>query len=401
MTKKELAWVVTMRDIIARLLISASYSALSQGNIALVPLSTTKNNIFPLVCSCLFMMIAMKTQTLEGLQNVFIMLAGQNVSSGIPLPQEPSGALVLPAIMVYFGAASMIMRYLHNNVSCRTQCMDITSKTMKYFILFATSRALARFQAIKQEEVLGLISLVYLLLPVNVLGINPNDEEEEADDISTAVYFWRIVDCLANRGIAIWIIDKIQVFTGASSLFPNLFFLLAVSMWNPLARVAKLGDCMGVFTFYAAREIVQIMQKKMSEAVCLSFLSCLIICMTMRGDSSSTMMRMVVIGIGMIFSTWLERWVKNWSQTSDWMIIYLIIFVCLEAIGLSLSKREEQIRGSMQQEATDDDKNNNINNDKIMMMDLNKEESGFMYGGIAHEQAMLGLPLVIDSDGAH
>ena len=222
--------------------------------------------------------------------------------------------------------------------------------------------------------------MVYLLLPSKLVIVVDDD-----DAISAVSFFGKIVDCLANRGLVIWFISQIQVFTGVSSLLPNTFFFIGLVMWNPFTKVPRLQDCTGVFTFYAAREIVQIMQKKMGEMICCSFLVCLMVCMLTKGDSNNILIiRMAIIGTGIVCSTWLEKWVKNWSQTSDWMVIYLLIFMVLEGIGRPL---KDMIKTT----ADDED-----------VVDLaHDNHSNMTFGAIAHEQALLGLPQTDNAAGVH
>ena len=132
-------WAIVLNNLIDRLLITASYSALSQGSSAIKPITTPTKDMFPMVCSLIFLMVAVRLSCVTGLQDTFIMLAAQCFSAGVPLPQEPSGVLVLPSILLYFGMAALIMRYFHQTGSCE----DITSKTTQYVVLFVCASLFA------------------------------------------------------------------------------------------------------------------------------------------------------------------------------------------------------------------------------------------------------------------
>ena len=354
---KKTQWLCTIGALTDRLVISTSYSAVRQGSLYIksVSYSESAKGLFQLVCAFLFLIFATRSKPLQGLQNVLIMIAAQSFSAGMPLPQEPSGALVIPAIALYFALAALCM-------GCALQMATdkvLMSRTMQYISLFVTARGLARVQAIKQQNVLGILSFVYLMLPATSVLSNH----------SSLLFFIQNVDCLANRGLVIWLIDKIQVFTGVSSLFPNVLFFLALLMCNPLRDVPRMQNCIGVFTFYAAREIVQLMQQKMSAVVCCSLLMTLCVCMIANGDSVSPLFFVITMSTGVLFTTWLEQWIKNWSQSSDWMVIYLIVFVALEHAGQYVKKPEQK--------------------------------ADIIIEAIGHHETMLGLPHVADSSGTH
>ena len=302
------------------------------------------------------------------------MIAAQGFSSGLPLPQEPSGMLVLPAILVYCSLSAVVMEYTYRFGLIKDEKDTATSKTIQYLVLFVGARGLARFQALRQSGILGVISVVYLVLPSQLTDIKHQDK-------SMLDFFVQIVDCIANRGVVLWLIGQIESFTGVSSLFPNIFFFLGVLMWNPLARVAKLTTCASVFTFFTARQIVQVLQRRLSDAVCAVLLTSILVCVLLNGDNTSVFVNMLVLSSGVIFTNWLEKWIRNWSQESDWMIVYLVVFVILEAVG---KKIKEQIKNTTKEE----------------------EQQGAMIlevatSGIAHHHALLGLPIVDDASGSH
>jgi len=356
MSKKS-QWLRTLGAMTDRLVVSTSYSAVRQGSLYIqsVSYSESAKSLFQLACAFLFLIFAIRSRTLQGLQNVLIMIAAQSFSAGMPLPQEPSGSLVLPAIAVYFALAALAM-------GCAIQMASdkaIMTRTMQYISLFVTARGLARVQAIKQQNVLGILSFVYLMLP---LSLQPSED-------SSLSFFIQNVDCLANRGLVIWLIEKIQVFTGVSSLFPNVLFFLALLTCNPMRNVPRMQNCIGVFTFYAAREIVQLMQQKMSAVVCCSLLMTLSVCMIANGDAVSPLFCVITMSTGVLFTTWLEQWIRNWSLGSDWMVIYLIVFVALESAGKYVKR--------------------------------NETKAEIIIEAIGHHETMLGLPHVADASGAH
>jgi hypothetical protein len=359
--------------IVDRLLIAASYSALRQGTIILtnVVLTVGTRDIFQLVCTFLFFLIAIKFKTLEGIQNLLVMVTAGGFSAAMPLPQEPSGFLVLPAVLVYFAMSALVMEYAYRFGLIRDEKDTATSKTIQYIVLFVGARGLARFQAIEQVGILGVISLVYLLLPLNI----PYKTN------STLDFFLQIVDCLANRGVVVWLIRGIETFTGVSSLFPNIYFYVGVLMWNPLGKAPKLSTCAGVFTFFTARQIVRVLQTRLSDAVCGLLLCGILTCMIISGDGSSPVFTMIMFGSGVIFTNWLEKWIKNWSQHSDWMIVYLVVFVGLEALN-------RLVKGKISN-------NQSADKSKTTMIEAS------VLSGIAHQHALLGLPHVDDLAGNH
>jgi ABC-type enterochelin transport system permease subunit len=108
-------WLTTISCLMDKLLIACSYSAMNQGNkmIAKMSYSASSKEIFQIMCTILYFLVAVRVSAHEGLQNVLIMIAAKSFSAGVPLPQEPSGSLVLPAVLVYFATAALIMEYAY------------------------------------------------------------------------------------------------------------------------------------------------------------------------------------------------------------------------------------------------------------------------------------------------
>jgi hypothetical protein len=363
-------WALACAGVVDRLVVSMSYSALRLGGILIQQNTSVMagGQSFGMVVSLLCVMLSMRVQRVKGLHSALLMLGGQQFSASIPLPQEPSGTLLVPAVLLYFAAGAVIMQYL-----CRvTPSTSLAQESAGYFTFFMAARGLSRFQAMKQEAVLGILSMVCLLLPIPV--------QAEENSIY-ALGLWRqTVECLANRGVVIWLIARIEIFTGVSSLFPNLFFFLALAMWNPFAKMARMQDCTSVFSFYGAMEIVRIMQEKMRQIVCCSAMSCVLVCIIMLPGETSLVLRIWTMGMGVLATALLENWIRTWSETGDWMIVYLLVFVALESMGGRLQGQSK---------------------DATVIETGGKDAESKHDGTISHTQAHLGMPVVVDASGAH
>ena len=380
----------TMSSILDRLLIAASYGALQKGTAVLGTLTVTAatRDIFQVASTFFFFLLAIKFRTLEGLQNVLVMICAQGFSASMPLPQEPTGILVLPAILLYFGGSALVMEYAYRFGLIKDNADTTTTKTIQYLVLFVGARGLARFQALAQNEILGVLSMIYLMLPAKLTSVQYKPK-------SALDFFVQIVDCLANRGIVLWLIAKIERFTGVSSLFPYIFFFLGVLMWNPVARAPKLETCVSVFSFFTARQIVQLIQERLSDVVCAVLLTSMLTCMLLNGDGSSALANMVMVGLGVVFTNWLDKWIHNWSQHSDWMIVYLLVFVILETVGRQVrrgvqTQLEKTAGGSKKNEQTTILENSSLSG-----------ASSNLVAAIAHHHALLGLPRIDDASGSH
>ena len=110
---------------------------------------------------------AICTGRLRGLQNVCAMLAGQALAFMVPVPLEPSGYLMVPTIVLYFGIIAGVGTALDlalNMLALPHPAEDaITAVFQQYLALFATTRAYVLFVAHQQERLLGLLCVVYLL----------------------------------------------------------------------------------------------------------------------------------------------------------------------------------------------------------------------------------------------
>jgi hypothetical protein len=360
-------WLNVLSTIGERMLIASSYSALTYGKAILksIVVSDSTQNLFAIASTCFFGFVALKCQQLRGLQNVLIMITADSFSAGVPLPQEPSGQLVMPAILVYFALSATLMRFGYVVLAHDTASGSTLERIIEWVVLFVGARGLARFQALQQDEILGVLALAYLLFPTDKY-ITPTQN-------SAGNFFVQITECLLNRGMVLWMMKKIEAFTGISSIFPHVFFFLIVLMWAPV-RTGKFRECTGVFAYMTARKIVQGMQQKLSDSICCVGLLSVLVCMMVNGDESSPLINMVILAIGVLTTSWIEKWVRNWSQHSDWIIIYLVIFAALEIINDRVKAKEKR-----QQTTT--------------ILELS--------GGIPHHQALLGLPHIEDTSGQH
>ena len=147
-------------------------------------------------------------------------------------------------------------------------------------------------------------------------------------------------------------------------------------MWAPMRDSnEKIKECTCVLSFMTARKIMQGIQQKLRESICCVGLATVLVCMMVNGDNSSPLMNVVILAIGILATSWMEKWVQSWSQHSDWIIIYLVIFASLEIINDHVKAKEKK-RPS-----------------KTAILELSS--------GIPHHQALLGLPHIEDTGGQH
>lgn len=362
-------WLLTLDSILQRMLITLSYSAVDRGTLAVKGL-TLSNELSQWACMLFFILIAFKVQALQGVHKVWIMLAAQSFSSSLPLPQEPSGSLILPSVLMYFGMAATIMTYLQG-IARGHVLNDVVEETQQFIILFVSARGLVRFQAMQQQRALGFVSLVYVLLPSALL-----------DAVSPSL-FVQIVDRLANRGLVLWLISEIQQFTGLSVLFPNIFFFLSLLAWNPFGKQSTRAQaCMDVFALYTTRELIRILQLKIPHhLLCILALLTILIWTLIILKSYDTLFTasvqtnfffsMVSMGVGMLFTDFLDEWTRGWFNNSiEWILIYFVMLMLLDAA----SQRLQRAKPSSE-----------------VAVHLN----------IAHSDSLLGLPQVDDAQGAH
>jgi len=122
-------------------------------------------------------------QKLQGVQNVFAMLAAQGITDSLTIPYEPTGYLVLPAAMFYFSVIATIAWGVHC-VIAHTGAADNAASAIldEYVCLFCTAKVVAAFVAANQEHVLGVISFAYLVLPTSsIIIISSSNSSINAD----------------------------------------------------------------------------------------------------------------------------------------------------------------------------------------------------------------------------
>jgi hypothetical protein len=378
-------WISMIKSLLQRLLISTSYSAVSQiqKSLTLLPAYSSRD-LFALASLCVFSAVAICLKTSNhGFKGVFSMLAAQSLTSTLPIPQEQNSRLVLPGILLYFSSVSsliwMMLVFFKPNDN-NGNALETLNTIVDYIVLFAASRGLARFKATYQMHALGIMSMVFLLFP-------RSGKKESLGRWSHQ--FLQVLECLAVRGVILWITSGIKSFTGVTGPLPILLLNWALLIWNPFTLTTQFAECGGVLSLMSAQQSAELLQKYVHSSVGASVFLVLLSWLVHWSVCPHLVCNVCRLGISIAMTSWLEKWVREISPWLERFFVYVVVFVILEYL-IRESEKYESIQVSEKETVL-------VECDDINKTSVTSENDM----GIAHAQSMLGLPQVLDARGNH
>jgi hypothetical protein len=203
---------------------------------------------------------------LRGLQNVFAMLAAQGLAGVVPMPAEPAGYLMLPAVLLYFGVIAgvgwALDRCLWLTVTATAASDALTTVFEQYLSLFATTRAMATFQSAGQGYALSMLSIVYVALPDEYA---PSASQMTlAEGAST--WIRHLVHCvggLAGRGAMLYVGGVLTQWAASGEGLLVLYLIAVYLTATPTS--GKLSDCHSVLSLLCAQHAVVLLKGSLSE----------------------------------------------------------------------------------------------------------------------------------------
>ena len=409
--------------VLERLLVSTSYSAVTQISTLFQKSSIVVPNtidIWSITIFFLLVLCVIITYFSRGLRNTSSMMAAQMLTNMLPIPQEQSGFLVVPGITLYFSIIASLVWIMHlyksifilfiNKNKNDTKNKDNNSTEFlesieQYMVLFAASRGLARFKAMNQIHLLGIISIIYIFWPSfdytkkaapidTEKSIKKKEEDKNEkrllEENKWHVFFIRIVECLAIRGFLLWVSTEIQKTTGSSGTLGIVFWYWVLLFWNPFIATSKFQACGDVLALMSVQQLMIYMQNKLKYNLSiLSVFLCFLISFINMNICPHSACTVCMIGASMSLTSWLERWIQEINSKTEQFVLYLLIFQSVECLITSVKEEKEK-----------QDKNK----DGILLVESSSIKNDGIHdnnskAGITHEQTTLGLPQLSDAQG--
>jgi hypothetical protein len=230
---------------------------------------------------------------LRGLQNVFGMLAGHGLSVSVPMPTEPVGYLMVPAVLLYFGVIAAAgwgldstLQRLDDRAPALTEALSTVFE--QYISLFATTRALAVFQGSGQQNTLCIMSAVYLVLPAS-LAPSVASFGSRSSRPGESTWSRHIVHCVQNlavRGGMLCVGMQLTLWSGGGE---GLLVLYLLAIFGTAQAVAskrkgaalpsdKLQDCHTMLSVLCAQHIVALLSaQRLQEWMSISVLAAVVV----------------------------------------------------------------------------------------------------------------------------
>ncbi len=260
--------------LISRLTCALSYSAYDL--IRSSASSTLLTGLVPL-----FACGAVVCKRIEGLQILLAILAAQGLTSLMPIPHEPSVAVIIPNVLMHFAVFSIV----------RTRLLINDSVSDQFMALSLNARAFAYFKTSDQITEAAVMSIAYLVVARRFSGSS-----------SAKV----VVDCFATRSAALWIAS----FFETEAL---LVLLLIISADGGVTAIMELA---------CAQRIVASGGEVVLLVILLFF--------TQRLGGVAT------CGLSMLATKRLEGWIKEWSHAEAalaYMSAFCVLQMCKRQAG--------------------------------------------------------------------
>ena len=262
---------------------------------------------------------------LRGLQDVFAMLAGQGIADLVPLPMEPSGYLVVPAVLVYLMLISSLGWAVYHGLGARGADTPmggaLATALDQYLSLFSATRAVRAFADGGQTYPLRALSLLYTALRAPVAS---------AADGEWAVFWRRNLDGVAMRGASAWVLDDVlrPQAASAEALLVLQIACIYLSGWTP-----RLDGIHAVLSTEAARHLLRLLvAARLSDAACGWGLASVAALLTLAAPyQTHVFAELCAFVASLLLTNALERWlaVVGFLEAGT---LYLVLFCLLEAL---------------------------------------------------------------------
>ena len=264
-----------------------------------------------------------------GLQDVLAMLAGQGISTLVPMPMEPSGYLVIPSVLLYLAVISSVAWAVNHGLGTHgaetLMGGALVTVLEQYLSLFSVTRAVLAFTSAGQTYPLYALSIAYTLL----VDASPCNEGEWA-------YFWlRNLNGVAMRGASAWLMTEVlrPQCTGEALLVLQIVCVY-LSGWS-----ARLEGIHAVISASTAQHLIQLLSVAgLSEQVCVCGLATTVCLLTLSAPYHTHMFADLCAFVASLLLTGaVDRWLGSSLLAWESGALYLVVFCSLEVLKRCLT----------------------------------------------------------------
>ena len=262
---------------------------------------------------------------LRGLQDVCAMLAGQGIADLVPMPMEPSGYLVLPAVLVYLMLLSSLGWAVYQGAPADTPMGSaLTTVLDQYLSLFSVTRAVRAFADGGQTYPLRALSIVY-----TALAPSPPTGGQWTG-------FWqRNLEGVAMRGATAWLLEDVLRPQCASG---EALLVLQIACIYLSGGTPRLSGIHAVLSTEAARHLLRLLAAaQLSDATCVWGLASVAMLLTRTAPRQTHMFaELCAFVTSLLLTSALEKWlavVGSLEAGTLYMVLLCLLDVLCQQVG--------------------------------------------------------------------
>lgn len=231
----------------------------------------------------------------------------------MPIPYEPAGYLVLPAVLFYFAVVSTAGWFLCYTIARVMPSVDIVID--QFIALFATVRALAYFRASEQIDEVGALSFAFLCVPVSCI---PHSSAFAQD--AWARQMLRSIECFTARAAATWVAARCDGWAQGVHLMGLYLGLLLLPGLMDLTP--KLANCRSVIALLCAQRAV----------VLLPYAAPFVGALAVPFVQATRLRDVAVYGSSLLLTKSLDDWISDCGR-AEGACAYLCVFILLQMLS--------------------------------------------------------------------
>lgn len=328
-------WLNIFQSFLEKVLISISYRVVTEIKVLLnrkVPLLSFSNGFtvyilfYTSICLVMFSSWLKNSKTLI---TIFSIITAETMSMHIPFPKEPTSILFLPSIYLYIGLISTWIWSFRLYLSFLRKYDIMEESISNFLILYIVSKIIRLFEELNFLEMLGILSLIYIMLPVNA---------SKYDHLSLQHIFLKIIENLSIRGIVLWLNF---VYFNNIGIFDMLALIIApyiLLVFNPYRNNLKLINCSEMLAFSCSQKLSSFIHLYMTNITSLFlFCSSFTIFVYLR-LCPHLMCKISRMGANFAFISYIDKETKFFNIFEEKIILFTVILLIVENIQDHLKK---------------------------------------------------------------
>jgi len=328
-------WLNIFQSFLEKVLISLSYRVVTEIKAFLnknVPLLSFSNSFSVYILFYMGICIVMFSSWFKNsktLITIFSIISADTMSMHIPFPKEPINLLFLPSIYLYIGLISTWIWSFRIYLSYLRKYDVIEESISNFLILYIVSRIIMLFEKYDVLELLGILSLIYLLLPIHA-GMYSHLQLQHI--------FVKIIETLSVRGIVLWLN---LIYLNAIGVFDMLALIIApyiLLVFNPFQKSTKLANCSEMLAFSCAQKLSSFMHVYLSNMTALFVFSTSFTVLVYLRMCPHLMCKIARMGANFSFISFVDKEIKSFTIFEEKIILFIVILVVVDLVLEHLRK---------------------------------------------------------------